>query len=324
MLIKRHARVANNDTTTQFECEADDSLSSSASNRVLQNTVYHLSHDSRDIISNPPDATCIASIVQSAQQQHHIAMVAFCIRSPPSKALRTRALRQHSASTSQRHSAPAFRATCFQSTLASPGRRKRIIVAVTGATGAPLAVELLQRLRQLNIETHLILSKWGAATLKYELEPPNNTSRYLDSLADFTYSPRDVSASLSSGSFLTHGMIVVPCSMKTLAAIRIGYDSELITRAAGVCLKERRKLVLAARETPLSTIHLENMLEVTRAGALIFPPVMTFYTRPKGVEDMVKQSAMRMIDCLGIPKDENYDEAERWSGFDWQEKKNSA
>jgi 4-hydroxy-3-polyprenylbenzoate decarboxylase len=185
-------------------------------------------------------------------------------------------------------------------------------------------VELLQRLRKLNVETHLILSKWGAATLRYELQPPHNTCRYLESLADFAYSPRDVSASLSSGSFITHGMIVVPCSMKTLAAIRIGYDSELITRAAGVCLKERRKLVLVARETPLSTIHLENMLEVTRAGALIFPPVMTFYTRPRGVEDMVKQSVMRMIDCLGLSSEETEDELERWSGFDWQDKKSSA
>jgi len=193
----------------------------------------------------------------------------------------------------------------FQSTLALPTHRKRIIVAVTGATGAPLAVSLLQRLRSLNVETHLILSKWGAATLKYELDPPHNTSAYLSSLADYTYSPLDVSASLSSGSFLTHGMIVVPCSMKTLAAIRIGYDNDLITRAAGVSLKERRKLVLAARETPLSAIHLENMLEVTRAGAMVFPPVMAFYTRPKGVKDISppptpKQSTILMTLCATI------------------------
>jgi len=210
--------------------------------------------------------------------------------------------------------------TRLQSSLARPIQCKRIIVAVTGATGAPLAVSLLQRLRKLNVETHLILSKWGAATLKYELDPPNNTSRYLESLADYTYSPRDVSASLSSGSFLTHGMIVVPCSMKTLAAIRIGYDSDLITRAAGVSLKERRKLVLAARETPLSTIHLENMLEVTRAGAMVFPPVMAFYTRPKSVNDMVAQSVMRMVDCLGLGNEESVDEEGRWTGFDWEGK----
>jgi 4-hydroxy-3-polyprenylbenzoate decarboxylase len=250
-------------------------------------------------------------------------MSAFRARACPSVAIGRRVLKHRTVFTFQRHSPPVFRATCFQSTLSRPIQHKRIVVAVTGATGAPLAVELLQRLRKLNVETHLILSKWGAATLRYELQPPHNTCRYLESLADFAYSPRDVSASLSSGSFITHGMIVVPCSMKTLAAIRIGYDSELITRAAGVCLKERRKLVLVARETPLSTIHLENMLEVARAGALIFPPVMTFYTRPRGVEDMVKQSVMRMIDCLGLSSEETEDELERWSGFDWQEKKSS-
>ncbi|KAH7096086.1 flavoprotein [Paraphoma chrysanthemicola] len=202
-------------------------------------------------------------------------------------------------------------------------RRKRIVVAVTGATGAPLAVELLHRLRRMSIETHLILSTWGASTLKYELDAPNNTAKYLESLADFVHSPRDVSASLSSGSFLTHGMIVVPCSMKTLAGIRIGYDSDLITRAAGVALKERRKLVLVARETPLSTIHLENMLEVTRAGAVVFPPVMAFYTRPKGIEGMVKQSVTRMVDCLNLASEEHDEEDGRWAGFDWEGKKRS-
>jgi 4-hydroxy-3-polyprenylbenzoate decarboxylase len=242
------------------------------------------------------------------------------LRTSIPKAFAKQALRRHPAFTFKCHNAQESGASCLQSTLARPPPRKRIIVAVTGATGAPLAVSLLQRLRTLNVETHLILSKWGAATLKYELSPPHNTSRYLESLAGFSYSPLDVSASLSSGSFLTHGMIVVPCSMKTLAAIRIGYDSDLITRAAGVCLKERRKLVLVARETPLSTIHLENMLEVTRAGAVVFPPVMTFYTRPNGVEGMVEQSVMRMVDCLGLSYEEG-DDGERWMGFDWEGKK---
>ncbi|OAL47859.1 Phenylacrylic acid decarboxylase [Pyrenochaeta sp. DS3sAY3a] len=208
-----------------------------------------------------------------------------------------------------------------QSTRIASKRRKRIVVAVTGATGAPLAVALLQRLRTLNIETHLILSTWGASTLKYELPAPNNTAAYLASLADHTYSPRDVSAALSSGSFLTHGMIVVPCSMKTLAGIRMGYDADLITRAAGVALKERRKLVLVARETPLSVIHLENMLGVTNAGAVIFPPVMAFYTRPEGVDDMVRQSVGRMVDCLGLESEVHDQEGERWEGFDWEGKR---
>lgn len=215
-----------------------------------------------------------------------------------------------------------LRTSRFQSTLPRPIQRKRVIVAVTGATGAPLAVELLQQLRKHNVETHLVLSKWGASTLKYELEAPQNTVQYLNSLADHTYAASDVSATLSSGSFLTYGMIVVPCSMKTLAGIRIGYDSDLITRAAGVTLKERRKLVLVARETPLSSIHLENMLEVTKAGAIVFPPVMAFYTRPKGIADMVTQSVMRMVDCLDLAIKDNDHEDGRWGGFDWEGKSN--
>jgi phenylacrylic acid decarboxylase len=108
--------------------------------------------------------------------------------------------------------------------------------------------------------------------------------------------------------------------MKTLAGIRVGYDSDLITRAAGVTLKERRRLVLVARETPLSIIHLENMLEVTRAGAFVFPPVMAFYTQPKSIKDMVKQSVTRMIDCLGMSNVEHETEEGRWVGFDWNGK----
>jgi 4-hydroxy-3-polyprenylbenzoate decarboxylase len=202
-------------------------------------------------------------------------------------------------------------------------QRKRVVVAVTGATGAPLAVSILIHLRKLNIETHLILSTWGSATLKYELSAPNNTATYLSSLATFTHSPKDVSAVLSSGSFRTHGMIIVPCSMKTLAGIRMGYDNDLITRAASVTLKERRRLVLVARETPLSSIHLENMLEVTRAGAVVFPPVMAFYTRPKEVKDLVEQSVMRMVDLLDLRADEEEGEEEdgRWKGFEWEDKK---
>jgi phenylacrylic acid decarboxylase len=199
--------------------------------------------------------------------------------------------------------------------------RKRVVVAVTGATGAPLAVSLLKNLRRLDVESHLIMSKWGAATLKYELESPYNTPSYLQSLAHTTYAPRDVSASISSGSFRTDGMIVVPCSMKTLAGIRIGYDEDLTTRAASVTLKERRRLVLVARETPLSSIHLENMLELTRAGAVVFPPVMAFYTRPKDIDEMVEQSVTRMIDLLDLGLEKHTEQGERWTGFDWEGKK---
>ncbi|WAO87446.1 3-octaprenyl-4-hydroxybenzoate carboxy-lyase UbiX [Fusarium falciforme] len=162
------------------------------------------------------------------------------------------------------------------------------------------------------------MSKWGGATLKYELDAPNNTPQYLESLACATYSPLDVSASISSGSFRTDGMVIVPCSMKTLAGIRMGYDNDLIVRAASVTLKERRRLVLVARETPLSSIHLENMLEVTKASAVVFPPVMAFYTRPKSIQDMVDQSVMRMIDLLDLNLvGGNNDEGVRWAGFDW-------
>ncbi|KAF5014038.1 hypothetical protein F66182_15117 [Fusarium sp. NRRL 66182] len=199
--------------------------------------------------------------------------------------------------------------------------RKRIIVAVTGATGAPLAVSLLKNLRRLNVESHLIMSKWGAATLKYELDPPYNTPNYLQSLADTTYAPRDVSAAISSGSFRTDGMIVVPCSMKTLAGIRMGYDDDLTTRAASVTLKERRRLVLVARETPLSSIHLENMLHLTQAGAVLFPPVMAFYTRPKNIQEMVDQSVTRMIDLLDLGLESHEEQGERWTGFQWELKK---
>ncbi|KAI3573430.1 flavoprotein [Fusarium oxysporum f. sp. albedinis] len=178
------------------------------------------------------------------------------------------------------------------------GRPQRIIVAVTGATGAPLAVTLLHRLRELGVETHLIMSKWGGATLKYELDAPNNTPQYLESLASVTYSPLDVSASISSGSFPI-----------------------LIVRAASVTLKERRRLVLVARETPLSSIHLENMLEVTKASAVVFPPVMAFYTQPNSIQDMVDQSVMRMIDLLDLKLVGGEDEdGVRWAGFDWATK----
>ncbi|KAH8680664.1 flavoprotein [Xylariales sp. PMI_506] len=205
--------------------------------------------------------------------------------------------------------------TISLSTTSNTGRRKRIIVAVTGATGSPLAVNILQRLRQLDIETHLVISKWGGATLKYELDAPNNTREYLESLASKSYSPYDVSAPISSGSFLTDGMIVVPCSMKTLAAIRMSYDSDLIARAASVVLKERRRLVVVARETPLSSIHLENMLELTKAGAVVFPPVMAFYTKPKSIQDLVEQSVTRMIDSLGIDQEGGIGEETRWVGM---------
>ncbi|KAL3448375.1 flavoprotein [Aspergillus insuetus] len=186
--------------------------------------------------------------------------------------------------------------------------RKRIVVAITGATGALLGIKTLIALRALNIETHLIMSKWAEATIKYETDyHPSN----IKALADYTHNISDMAAPVSSGSFKTDGMIVVPCSMKTLAAIHAGFCDDLISRTADVMLKERRRLVLIVRETPLSEIHLRNMLEVTRAGAVIAPPVPAFYIKPGSVEDLIDQSVGRMLDLFGL----DTEGFERWEGW---------
>lgn len=190
----------------------------------------------------------------------------------------------------------------------SPPRPKRIVVGITGATGTLFAIRILQVLKSLGIETHLVMSKWAVATMKYET---SMTEAEVRALATTSYTMKDMSAPPSSGSFLHDGMIIVPCSMKTLAAVRIGFCDDLISRSADVCLKERRKLVLAIRETPLSDIHLENMLSLRKAGAIIFPPVPAFYTRPKTIDDLVNQSVGRMLDALDI----HTEEFERWTGF---------
>ncbi|KAL0264253.1 phenylacrylic acid decarboxylase [Diplodia seriata] len=187
-------------------------------------------------------------------------------------------------------------------------RNPRIVVGVTGATGTVYAIRLLEILRSLDIETHLILSKWAQATMKYETDL---TWEHLHSLATHAYAMKDVAAPPSSGSFLHDGMIVVPCSMKTLAAVRAGYCDDLISRSADVSLKEGRKLVLVVRETPLSAVHLDNMAFLQRAGATIFPPVPAFYTRPKTIADLIDQSVGRMLDSLGI----HVEGFERWEGM---------
>lgn len=190
-------------------------------------------------------------------------------------------------------------------------RRKRIIVAMTGATGSILGIRILQTLKRLNVETHLVISKWAEATIKYETDFQPIDVR---NLADYFYSNKDVSAPISSGSFHTDGMIVVPCSMKSLAGIRTGYSEDLIARAADVILKERKQLIMVVRETPLSDIHLKNMLALTRTGAIIFPPVPAFYTKPQSLEDMIQQSVGRILDQLNI----DTAEFERWTGFQRQ------
>jgi polyprenyl P-hydroxybenzoate/phenylacrylic acid decarboxylase-like protein len=173
----------------------------------------------------------------------------------------------------------------------------RIVVAMTGATGAALGVRLLEMLADLGVETHLILSDWARATINLETALSVADVR---ALATQAHGSQDLAAAISSGSFHTDGMVVCPCSMKTLSAIRIGYSDNLITRAADVTLKERRRLVLVAREAPLSGIHLENMVYLARLGAVIFPPTVAYYPRPASVDDVTTYMAGRIIDQLGI------------------------
>jgi flavin prenyltransferase len=173
----------------------------------------------------------------------------------------------------------------------------RLVVGMTGATGAVLGIRLLEALGQLGVETHLILSDWARATIKLETDTTVDEVR---ALASHSYSARDLAAGISSGSFRTDGMVVCPCSMKTLSGIRIGFSDNLITRAADVTLKERRKLVLVAREAPLSEIHLDNMHYLARAGAVIFPPTVAYYARPTSVDEVTNYVVGRVIDQLGI------------------------
>ena len=189
-------------------------------------------------------------------------------------------------------------------------KKKKIVVAMTGATGAILGIKVLKALKKLDVETHLVMSKWAEATIKYETDYKPLEVR---DMASFSYSYKDLSAPISSGSFHHDGMIVVPCSMKTLAGIRIGYCDDLVSRAADVTLKERRRLVMVVRETPFSDIHLENMLSLSRSGAILFPPMPAFYTRPKTLADVEDQSVGRMIDMFHL----DTGDFERWTGMNW-------
>ncbi|KJX93670.1 hypothetical protein TI39_contig4274g00003 [Zymoseptoria brevis] len=202
-------------------------------------------------------------------------------------------------------SSPSARPRCISYVAPRP---RRIVIGITGATGTVYAIRLLETLRQLDIETHLVMSKWALATLKFETPL---SAADVASLATKSYSPRDVSADIASGSYLHDGMIIVPCSMKTLAAVRCGFGDDLIARAADVTMKEGRRLVLVVRETPLSEIHLENMLSLRRAGAIIFPPMPAFYTKPQSMDELVNHSVGRMLDSMGI----HVDNFERWTGF---------
>ncbi|HED3137002.1 non-oxidative hydroxyarylic acid decarboxylases subunit B [Citrobacter farmeri] len=185
----------------------------------------------------------------------------------------------------------------------------RLIVGMTGATGAPLGVALLQALQKMpDVETHLVMSKWAKTTI--ELETPYR-ARDIAGLVDFCHSPADQAATISSGSFRTDGIIVIPCSMKTLAGIRAGYADGLVGRAADVVLKEGRKLVLVPREMPLSTVHLENMLALSRMGVAMVPPMPAFYNHPQTVDDITQHIVARVLDQFAL----EHPLARRWQGL---------
>jgi flavin prenyltransferase len=182
----------------------------------------------------------------------------------------------------------------------------RLIVALTGASGSLYGIRVLQLLRQTGIEAHLVLSKWGARTLVHETP---YSVKAVQALAHTVYSANDEGAAISSGSFRTRGMLIAPCSARSLASIAHGLGDSLVHRAADVVLKERRRLVLAVREAPLSEIHLENMLKLSRMGVVICPPVPAFYTKPATIDDLVTYTAIRLLDQFDIHID-----APRWDG----------
>jgi 4-hydroxy-3-polyprenylbenzoate decarboxylase len=176
---------------------------------------------------------------------------------------------------------------------------RRIIVGITGATGAVYAVRILQRLRATGHETHVVISPAGVLSANHELGLDRRT---LESLADHAYSPADIGAAIASGSFSTEAMIIAPCSMRTLAAVAMGLSDNLLTRAADVMLKERRRLVLMVRETPLNLAHLRNMTAVSEMGGIIFPPLPAFYHRPQTVEEIVSDTVERVLALVGVPE----------------------
>lgn len=184
---------------------------------------------------------------------------------------------------------------------------RNLIVGITGATGSVFGVRILQLLQDSDIATHLVMSRWGARTLVHETP---YTVEQVQAMASHVYPIGDQGAPISSGSFISMGMVVAPCTMNSLASIAQGTGDNLIHRAADVVLKERRKLVLVARESPLSDVHLENMLKLSRMGVVIFPPVPAFYNHPQTLDDMVTHVAMRVLDQFGI----HLDPVRRWTG----------
>lgn len=184
---------------------------------------------------------------------------------------------------------------------------QRLIVGITGATGTIFGVRILQMLHGSGVETHLVMSKWAARTLTHETP---YSLKEVQELATQSYGSGDQGAAISSGSFVTLGMVIAPCSMRTLAAIAHGLGDNLVHRAADVILKERRKLVLVVRESPFNEIHLENMLKLARMGVTILPPVPAFYNHPQSLDDLINHIAMRVVDQFDI----HLDVMNRWDG----------
>ncbi len=185
----------------------------------------------------------------------------------------------------------------------------KLVVGITGASGAIFGIRTLEALRELGVETHLIISQWARSTIAHETSV---SLAQMEALATTVYHHENQAAPISSGSFKTDGMIVAPCSMKTLAAIRMGFGDSLITRAADVALKERRKLVLLARESPSVKSILENMLSLARMGVVIFPPIPAFYNKPANVDDIINHIVGRLLDQFGL----DMPGVKRWIGFE--------
>ena len=191
---------------------------------------------------------------------------------------------------------------------AAAAPRPRLIVGITGATGAAYGLQLLRRARAIGAETHLILSPAGVLNAHHELGLARDA---LEREADVAYAPGDIGACVASGSFPTAAMVIAPCSMRTLAAVAHGLSDNLMSRAADVTLKERRRLILMVRETPLNLAHLRNMTAVTEMGAVVFPPLPAFYHRPQTIDELVANTVERVIELLGV----DAAEPRRWSGL---------
>jgi polyprenyl P-hydroxybenzoate/phenylacrylic acid decarboxylase-like protein len=191
-----------------------------------------------------------------------------------------------------------------------PVSKRRLIVGITGATGAAYGIGILEELRALKgWETHLVLTDAGVLNAHQEL---GLKRKDIERLAHKAYHPKDIGAAIASGSFLTEGMIVAPCTMKTLAAIAHAHADDLVSRAADVVLKERRRLVLLPREAPLNLAHLRNMVQVSEMGGIVFPPVPAFYAKPKTIDELVAHTVRRVLDLFGI----HSPQLARWTGID--------